>query len=377
MRLYFVAGETSGDTRGAELMRALRALDNQLEFAGAGGPQMCALAGGVFLDWADEAVVGLWDVLKKYGYFRSQFRRMLSDVARVRPDAVILIDYPGFNLRLAKALRKKIRDLKIIYYISPQVWAWNRRRIPQMARVLDLMLCIFPFEKQLYEQSGLRTVFVGHPMLDSLAREETVDPRDPKLVALLPGSREKEVRKLFPIMLEVAEEMRRRDTTLRFETAAASHPLAETMREYLRVAGPAQEWCTISPQSAHSLMQRAAGGMIASGTATLEAAFFNMPMVILYKVAWLTWIIGKRLVKIAFLGMPNILAGREIVREFLQGAAEPKAIATEMLRLLNDRTVSETMRRELATVIAGLGQRGAAARAAEAIARELGLAAAK
>ena len=208
----------------------------------------------------------------------------------------------------------------------------------------------------------------------SLAREETVNPRDPKLVALLPGSREKEVRKLFPIMLEAAEEMRRRDTTLRFETAAASHPLAETMREYLRAAGPAQEWCTISLQSAHSLMQRSAGGMIASGTATLEAAFFNMPMVILYKVAWLTWIIGKRLVKIAFLGMPNILAGREIVREFLQGAAEPKAIAREMLRLLNDRTVSETMRHELATVIAGLGQRGAAARAAATIARELGLA---
>jgi lipid-A-disaccharide synthase len=299
---------------------------------------------------------------------------MHSEIVRMRPNAVILIDYPGFNLRLAKALREKMPDLKIIYYISPQVWAWNRRRIPQMACVLDLMLCIFPFEKELYERSGLKTVFVGHPLLDSLAVAETVDTRDPKLVALLPGSREKEVRKLFPIMLEVAEEMHRRDPALRFESAAASHPLAETMRQYLRDAGPAQEWCTISLHSAHSLMQRAAGGMIASGTATLEAAFFNMPMVILYKVAWLTWIIGKRLVKIPFLGMPNILAGREIVREFLQAAAEPNTIATEMLRLLNDRTASETMRHELAAVIAALGKPGAAERAAAAIAGEVGLA---
>lgn len=373
MRLYFVAGETSGDSRGAELMRALRTIDNQVELLGAGGSQMRALAGGQFVDWADEAVVGLWDVLKKYRYFKSQFRRILSDIGVARPDAVILIDYPGFNLRLAKALRKKVHRVKIIYYISPQVWAWNRRRIPQMARSLDLMLCIFPFEKELYEQSGLKTIFVGHPMLDSLTAEVTDAARDSKLIALLPGSREKEVRKLFPIMLKAAREMRQRDAGLQFEAAAASPPLAKIMRESLVVADEAERWCTISLHSAHSLMQRAASGMIASGTATLEAAFFRMPMVILYKVAWLTWIIGKRLVKIPFLGMPNILAEREIVREFLQDAAEPKAIAAEMLRVLDNPIAGETMERELATVIARLGPGGAAARAAETIAREVGV----
>jgi lipid A disaccharide synthetase len=154
MKLYLVAGEASGDARGAELIRALRERDTSLQFFGAGGREMRALAGGDFLDWADEAVVGLWDVLKKYGYFKAQFDRMLAHIDRVAPAAVILIDYPGFNLRLAKALRARRFAGKIIYYISPQVWAWNRGRIPQMARILDLMLCIFPFEQPLYEQSG-------------------------------------------------------------------------------------------------------------------------------------------------------------------------------------------------------------------------------
>jgi hypothetical protein len=144
MKLYLVAGEASGDARGAELIRALRERDTSLQFFGAGGREMRALAGGDFLDWADEAVVGLWDVLKKYGYFKAQFDRMLAHIDRVAPAAVILIDYPGFNLRLAKALRARRFAGKIIYYISPQVWAWNRGRIPQMARILDLMLCIFP-----------------------------------------------------------------------------------------------------------------------------------------------------------------------------------------------------------------------------------------
>ena len=151
-------------------------------------------------------MVGLWDVLKKYGYFRAQFDRMLREIVEAKPDAVLFIDYPGFNLRLAKALRKPAPQLRLFYYISPQVWAWNRGRIPKMARILDLMLCIFPFEQPLYEKSGLHTVFVGHPMLDSLAGKRM--EREPDLVALLPGSREKEVRKIFPVMIAAAKILR-------------------------------------------------------------------------------------------------------------------------------------------------------------------------
>jgi lipid-A-disaccharide synthase len=367
MKLYLVAGEASGDARGAELMRALREREPLVEFLGAGGREMRALAGGDFLDWADEAVVGLWDVLKKYGYFKAQFDRMIEDIERTAPAAVILIDYPGFNLRLAKALRARRFAGKIIYYISPQVWAWNRGRIPQMARVLDLMLCIFPFEQPLYEQSGLKTVFVGHPMIDSLAEKRVEVPRDAKLIGLFPGSREKEVSKIFPVMIAAAKLLLASDSGLKFEAAGASPQLAELMRS---IAGR-DDFVTCILHDAHGMMQRAAAGMVASGTATLEAAYFGMPMAILYKTAWLTWAVGKRLVRVDFLGMPNILAGREIAREFLQDAAKPEGIAQEMTRLLADETARATAVRDLASVVAKLGEPGAAGHAADAICRAL------
>lgn len=367
IRLYLIAGEASGDARGAELMRALRERDAALEFFGAGGREMRALGGDHFTDWADEAVVGLWDVLKKYGYFRAQFHRMLADIARVQPHALVLIDYPGFNLRLAQAVKRAMPAVRIIDYISPQVWAWNRGRIPKMARYLDLMLCIFPFEKPLYEESGLHTVFVGHPLLDSLEAKRTGQPRDPQLVGLFPGSRRKEVRKIFPVMVQAAQRMKSARPELRFEAAAASHQLADEMLATVQWLGESETFCRITVRTSHELMQRAAAGIVCSGTATLEAAFFGLPMCIVYKVAALTWIVGKRLVKVPFLGMPNVLADREIAREFLQGDATPAALAKEALRLVTDSAARETLQRELAAVIAQLGDRGAARRAADAI----------
>src|SRR3984893_2354064 len=221
--IYFVAGEASGDEHGAALMRALREFVPNLDFAGRGGPRMKALAGEAFMNWSDSAaVVGLWEVVKRYGYFREQFQRALREIASINPDAVVLIDYPGFNLRLARSLRKKSPALKIIYYISPQVWAWNRGRIGQMARFLDLMLCIFPFEAELYNKSGLRTVFVGHPMIENLGKLRTGEERQPSLIGLFPGSRLREVRKIFPIMLRAAREIVTRRSEVHFEVAAAS-----------------------------------------------------------------------------------------------------------------------------------------------------------
>lgn len=365
MKLYLIAGEASGDARGAELMRALREQVPDVEFFGAGGPQMGALAGGKFFDWVHEAVVGLWDVLKKYGYFRAQLDRMLDEIDRMRPDALVLIDYPGFNHRLAQAARKRCPELKIIDYISPQVWAWNRGRIPKMARYLDLMLCIFPFEKPLYEASGLPTEFVGHPMLDTLAAKRLGAPRETDLVALLPGSRGKEVRKIFPVMLESARLMRAQNPRLRFAAAAASETLATEMRA---LAG---DLCEVRVGTAHELMQRATAGMVCSGTATLESAYFGLPIVILYRVAWLTWVVGKQLVRVPFLGMPNILAGRPIVREFLQEAAKPEGIAPAVLALVHDSGARAALQQELAAVIAQLGEPGAGRRAAQAILHSL------
>jgi len=371
MKLYLVAGEASGDARGAELIRALTERDASLQFFGAGGREMRALGGDHFTDWADEAVVGLWDVLKKYGYFRAQFHRMLADIARVQPHALVLIDYPGFNLRLARAVKRAMPAVRIIDYISPQVWAWNRGRIPKMARYLDLMLCIFPFELPLYAGSGLPAVLVGHPLLDSLAAVRTPGPRDPALVGLFPGSREKEVRKIFPVMVQAAQRMKAARPDLRFEAAAASQQLADRMLATTRQFGESEDAFRVTVHTSHELMQRAAAGIVCSGTATLEAAYFGLPLCIVYKVAALTWIVGKQLVKVPFLGMPNVLAGREIAREFLQGAATPAALAEETLRLLRDTPAREQLQRELAAVITQLGDHGAADRAAEAILRQL------
>jgi lipid-A-disaccharide synthase len=232
------------------------------------------------------------------------------------------------------------------------------------------MLCIFPFEKPLYEQSGLKTVFIGHPMLDSLAAKKIETPRDETLVALLPGSRRREVRKIFPVMLATARRMKQARAELRFESAAASEKAATMMRALAKKCGDA-DLCEIRVGGAHELMQRATAGMVASGTATMEAAYFRLPFVLIYKVAWLTWVVGKQLVRVPFLGMANILAGREIVREFLQEAAEPVAIADEMLRLLNDPPARQAQVREMDAVIAQLGETGAASRAADAILDEM------
>ena len=366
MKFYVVAGEASGDARGVELMRALRDLRPDIEFLGAGGREMRAFAGDAIFDWADEAVVGLWDVLKKYGYFRKQFHRMLAEIEAAKPDALITIDYPGFNMRLARAAKKRMPGLRTIHYVSPQVWAWHRGRIPKMAKFLDLMLCLFPFELPLYADAGLRAVCVGHPLLDSLAAEKKDRPRDASLVALLPGSRGKEVRKIFPIMIEAAKLLKQSRPSLRFEAAAAREPLADEMRAMLAAHGCDASFA-VTLRSAHDLMQRAGAGIVCSGTATLESTFFGLPMVIIYKVAWLTWAVGKRLVKIPWLGLPNVLAGREIAREFLQAAAQPEPIAREILRLLSDSSAREEQQRAQAAVIASLGERGAARRAADAI----------
>jgi lipid-A-disaccharide synthase len=368
--IYFVAGEASGDNHGAALMRSLRLLRPDLHFVGRGGPHMKVLADKQFADWTDEAgVVGLWEVIKNYGYFREKFRETQDEIEKSKPDAIVLIDYPGFNLRLAEALRRQ-STTKIIYYISPQVWAWNRGRIKKMARYLDLMLCIFPFEAELYNQSGLRTVFVGHPVVERWRGHNVNKQRDVNLIALLPGSRQREVRKIFPVMLQAADYIRQRDLNVRFEVAAASAAMADELQRLLassRIKGSFQ----IITGEAPDLMQRAFAGIVASGSATLEAAFFRMPFVLVYKVSWLTYLAARMVVKVKYLGMPNVLAGRIIVPEFIQNRAQPRLIADAALNLKISPDARAQMIRDFDSIITQLGDANASATAAQAIAKEI------
>lgn len=381
--LWFVAGEESGDARAVEVMQAIKAQHPSVIFGGAGGNAMEKLCEQQFDNWVQHAAVtGLWDVLKNYGYFRKKFHAMLAAIREKKPDAVVLVDYPGFNLRLARTLRKTGYTGKILYYISPQVWAWNRGRIPKMARFLDLMICVFPFEALMYQASGLHTVFVGHPLLEALAAKRGGIEREPHLLGLFPGSREREVKRNFPVMLEAARLVAEKMPGIRFEASAAGNARAESMRK-LAAGFPVE----IRQSNAHELMQRATAGIVCSGTATLEAAFFGLPYCLIYKTAWLTFEIGKRLVDVNALGIVNILnnyrlnppqnpalpakPAPHLVREFIQNDATPEALAAESLRLLDSESARRELCAELAGIISMLKAEGASERAAKTLLRSL------
>ncbi len=368
-RLYVVAGELSGDAHGAGLLRALKPMVPALEIHGTGGPQMASVAGPGLRDWVeDAAVMGVWEVLKRYGWFKQRFAEMLAELKEFRPDVLLLIDYPGFNLRFAEAVRRECPETRLVYYISPQVWAWHKGRIPKMARLLDEMLCLFPFEQPIFASAGLKTTFVGHPLVDELEEQRLTDAkRDDLLVGLFPGSREREVARLFPMMIETAKRLKSWRAELKFEVPAASPKLAAQIRALLDETDAAG-FIEVGTGSSHSLMQRACCGVIASGTATLEAAFYGLPYCLVYRVAPLTYVLGKLLVKIKHIGLVNILAGEEVVREFIQGESNPHAVTTELRGLLEESGKRGALTAKLLETAQMLGDAGTHERAARAVA---------
>jgi lipid-A-disaccharide synthase len=329
---------------------------------------MKAVDGAAVEDWvADAAVVGLSEVLARYGYFKQRFDACLEAIAHEKPEALVLVDYPGFNLRLAKAVREAGIPIKIIYYISPQVWAWKSGRIKTMAKVLDLMICIFPFEKNFYEQSGLPTLFGGHPMVDRVVSLRKDWIREKNLVGWFPGSRMNEVKRLFPIMLQAAHAIRLQQPNVRFCVSAANDTLANEMRHMADAAGMPEAKGWVETGTVYDLMQRCQVGAVASGTATLEAACFGLPYALVYQVNALTYHVAKQVVKIRHIGIINVLAGREVVREMVQADLNGDTLAAEMVRLLTDDAARESLTAELAAVVATLGEGGAYLRAAQAV----------
>jgi lipid-A-disaccharide synthase len=372
-KLFLLAGEISGDTHGSGLMRSLSEREPGMTFFGYGGVQMRGVGGEAMVDWVEDAgVVGLWEVLKMYGWFKQKMAEALAMVSEQQPDAVVLIDYPGFNLRFAKALREQGYDRPLIYYISPQVWAWKKGRIKTMAKLLDLMICIFPFEKALYEKSGLPTEFAGHPMVDRVKTLKREGGREKGLVGFFPGSRANEVKRLLPVMLETAKLMESQVPGVRFVISAANVRLERLMGEIMDAAGRPEAKAWIETGTVYDLMQRVEVGAVASGTATLEAACFGLPYVLVYKVNAMTYAVGKAVVKIQFLGMINILAGREVVKELVQGDFNAPKVAAELGRLLKDDSAREALLRDLSQTVALLGAGGAYEKAAAAVLEKIG-----
>ena len=367
-RIFIIAGEVSGDTHAAGLLRELKELEPDMQVLGLGGPKMREVMGDGIEDWVETAgVVGLWEVVKMYGYFKEKMNAVLDSMLQQKPEAVILVDYPGFNLRLAKALRTGGYKGRILYYISPQVWAWKKGRVKTMAKVLDLMICIFPFEKDFYEKSGLRTEFSGHPMVDRVVTLKREWKREPGLVGWFPGSRLNEVRRLFPIMMDAAKAIKQTLPNTRFAVSAANETLAGYMRNMADEHGMPEAKRWIEAGTVYDLMQRAEAGAVASGTATLEAACFGLPYTLIYNVSWPTFVIGKLVVRIKHLDIINILAKREVVKELVQGKLNANTLAKAAIDLLSNAAKRLQMQQELAEVVATLGSGGAYARAAQAV----------
>ena len=382
--VLMIAGEASGDTLGAELIEATQAEPggDLIDFIGAGGPKMAAAGQHAELDLTQHAVVGIWEVLKNYGKFRRLFRQLLDLATRREPDAIVLIDYPGFNLRFAGAIRNyqtsgggAFRDWqpKIICYVSPQLWAWREGRVHAIARDIDLMLSIFPFEKEWYAERvpEFPVQFVGHPLVDRfpLAKPDGKSvPLDPDLfteeptVVLLPGSRRREIDKHLPVMLEAAVIFSEKIKT-HLRMVLPSDEMLELARRHI----PTDIKIDLQVGGLAKALGQASLAIASSGTITMECAWFRVPTVVLYKTSPLTHALGRRLVKVPYLAMPNLLAGEELFPEFIQSAANADNLAEASLLLLRDKSQRTRILDGLDLVAAQLGESGAAARAARTV----------
>jgi len=390
-RFMVIAGEASGDLLAAELVTTVRerlaqrqarpTSDSQPlqaslepEFFGAGGTAMKAAGVDLAFDLTAHAVVGLVEVLKNYKSFRRLFLQLLKLAIARQPHAIICVDFSGFNRRFAHAVQKHVRHQsaflnwhpKLIQYVSPQVWASRAGRADKMARDFDLLLSIFPFEKEWYARRvpGFRVEFVGHPLVDryrSLSQTEGDTTQWPPLVVLLPGSRDSELNRHLPVMREALAAMQR-EIDLRWEMVVPNESLADrAKREFSGISGGA-----IRSGGLAEALPRADLAIASTGTVTLECAWFGVPVVALYKTSWTTYQVGKRVVKVRFLAMPNLLADEQIYPELIQGEATGAKIAEASVKLLRNPAQRQAIRAKLKNVVDRLGPPGAAGRAADA-----------
>ena len=332
--VWIIAGEASGDNYGAMLAEALRQRRPELRLRGMGGEQMRAAGVELFVDSSELGVVGLVEVLKSLRFFIRLLGEVSARALAERPAAVVLIDYPGFNLRLAERLRRA--GIPVVYYISPQVWAWKKGRIPRIARDVDKMLCIFPFEPAVYAGTGLDASFVGHPLLEILAPLRHKPPsRDPNLVLLLPGSRSSEIKALFPDFLRTAAQLQQARPELHFMVPLPRQSCLEQVKA-LAAATPLPLALSLeySVGETRQWLSRASAGLAASGTVTVEAAILGLPLVVAYRLNPISWHILKRIVKLPYVTIANLVTQRCVYEEYLQTDAVPEKLAPALLSIL-------------------------------------------
>ena len=370
-----MAGEVSGDMHAAKLIREVNALDARVEWWGIGGDEMAGEGVELLSHVRDMAVLGISEVLMRYRFFKRVFNELVQATQERKPDLILLVDYPGFNLRFAEKIRSL--NIRCVYYISPQVWAWKSSRIPKMARVLDRLMVIFPFEASCFKDTKLQVDYVGHPLTEetsnALAQPAVDLPwSDGWRVAVLPGSREQEIRRILPVLIETAVCCERvAEEPVSFLVAVASQEARVWCEEVMAGCSEKPKSIQLVEGQTRQILKQAMAGLVASGTATLEAALMQCPMVVVYKTAFLTYFIGSRVVKLPYIGMVNIVAGKEICPEFIQGEAVPDDIAKALQPLLTDTATRQNMMQGLDQVRRELEPAGQKSSAGEIVFKEL------
>lgn len=373
MKYYIIAGEASGDLHGANLVRALVAQDPAAEIRFWGGDAMAEAGGGkavLVKHYRDLAFMGFWEVLTHLRVIFGNMALCRKDVAAFKPDAVILIDYPGFNLRIAKHLFRK--GYKIYYYIAPQIWAWHTSRVKQIRRYMRRVYPVLPFEPAFYAKHGVEATFLGHPLLDAMARYRFADPtldrplrEGEALITLMPGSRKQEIEKIFPLMLAAT----RHFPEYRFAVAATRHLdgalYARYMRDYPHIP--------LVYDRAYDLLSVSAAALVKSGTSTLETALLGIPEVVCYKTSGLSYGIARLLVmnRIRFISLVNLIMDREVVKELLQGDLTEANIVSELTKILKNPKIREKQLSDYEELRDKLGREGASARVAGSIIADL------
>lgn len=363
-------GEASGDLYASELLKALRGKDSSLQAFGLAGERSQQAGLELVVSLSDISVIGLVEVIAKLPALKQAMDRLCEAVEKRRPDVAVLIDFSGFNLRLARRLRRM--KVPVVYYVSPQVWAWRRGRVRKIRENVDEMLVILPFEEEMYQKAGVPVRYVGHPLVDLVSGVEDrsaffarmrLDPDRP-VVTLLPGSRSREIELHVPILREVVAELAKRKPELQFVVSRAPTVSLDAIRGGF---GEEMTRLSVEEENVSAALRHASAAIVASGTATVEAALMETPMVVVYRVGRLTHAIGKRFVDVPFYSMVNLIAGRCVVPELIQEDMNLETIVEQMLELLNRPARADAMREGLREVRRRLGGGGASQRAAEAV----------
>lgn len=365
--IFILAGEESGDVHGSQLVKEMLKIDSEMVFTGHGGNKMQKAGVKIIEHISKLSLVGITEVLKHLPYMRKVMNRTIDLIKELKPVRVILIDYPGFNLRLAKKL--KSLNVPVTYFILPQTWAWKEKRYKTLLNCADQLISIIPFEKEWFSARNIEVEFVGNPLLDSIVtstnKQKFLSQHNLKidrpLLMLLPGSRQQEINRHWPIFLKTIDKLRKTFTSLQFILGQAPNVIIDNIPEYVK----------IETEHVGQAMQFANAGLVASGTASLEATLYKMPCVVCYKTSGLTHLIGKRLARVKYLSLTNLIAGEKIISEFIQNDMNPDNITKALMLLLSDTPEREKLLEGYDFVIEQLGKPGTYKRAAEIISAKL------